>query len=293
MNRSKKLFTIDKKLVFYFKYIYLRVFAVWFEVKTPRLKYFLFEIMYALSKLIPFKGSWPYRIRISEAQTKFGHFLLRSGTMDSVCASPVFEREDIDYLLDLAQKELSAGRKVLFLDIGADFGTYSITLGNRFRDDANLKIIAYEPAPENRDLLTRNITLNRLDSVVAVVPYALGSRNATMKLSFEPAIAGSSSLAPSSISGADYSAHQISVKVRTFDSLSAHKLADIDTIIAKLDVEGYESEVLKGASSLFNGAKKAYIMVEDFVDDSVIEMLESKQAVFRAKLTPYNSWWEV
>jgi hypothetical protein len=49
---------------------------------------------------------------------------------------------------------------------------------------------------------------------------------------------------------------------------------------------------LEGASQLLS-AKQAHIMVEDFIDDSIIDYLTSIGAEFQAKLTPYNSWWRL
>ena len=59
-----------------------------------------------------------------------------------------------------------------FIDIGANVGLVAVPLGCKFRD---CRGIAVEPIKRNVDALSRNLTLNSLTAMVAVIPVALAA----------------------------------------------------------------------------------------------------------------------
>lgn len=71
------------------------------------------------------------------------------------------------------------GSSVLW-DVGANVGVFSIYAAMR-----GIRVVAVEPAPHNLMLLTRNVALNRLETVLTVLPNALADvpQTAMMKLS--------------------------------------------------------------------------------------------------------------
>jgi hypothetical protein len=54
-----------------------------------------------------------------------------------------------------------------------------------------------------------------------------------------------------------------------------------------------EKNVIRGGKYFLNKNKgKIFLMVEDFIDESIIEYLFKKyNAILLNKFTPYNSWW--
>ena len=46
-------------------------------------------------------------------------------------------------------------------------------------------------------------------------------------------------------------------------------------VIAKIDVEGHEINVLKGAKKLFNSEVPTFLLIEDFVNKKIILSLSS------------------
>ncbi|MBI4824720.1 MAG: hypothetical protein HY805_10930 [Nitrospirae bacterium] len=76
--------------------------------------------------------------------------------------SPAFKRRDIDYLLELLSGLAGDGKRILFLDIGADLGTFAVTVGNAFKGYEGLHVLAFEPAAQSYALLKDNIALNKL-----------------------------------------------------------------------------------------------------------------------------------
>jgi FkbM family methyltransferase len=132
-----------------------------------------------------------------------------------------------------------------FLDVGAYTGLFALAAA---RVNPQLKAFAYEIVGENFLLLWRNVMLN--DLVARVVPRfaAVGAAAGEMKLPIEMktgALASSVALDWRAESG-------VSVPIETLD----HLHADIAGPVAmKIDVEGFEMEVMDGATMLLQRHK--------------------------------------
>lgn len=115
--------------------------------------------------------------------------------------------------------------KVL-VDVGANIGAYAIRAAKQ-----GMSVYAFEPSPANRAFLRRNFDLNPgVERNITVVEDALGDADATGTLSDD------------GLSSRLESADGYTVSIRTLDSF---KLPQID--LMKVDVEGYELNVLSGA----------------------------------------------
>lgn len=249
---------------------------------------FLAEFLYSFDKLVHLGDIFPYKnIRIDEVTTIFGKFKVRSGTMDVICVSPAFERPDVNFLLKILKKEGENKKKILFLDIGADIGTYAVTVANKF---STVDIIAFEPSHLNRQLLVQNIALNNATNHVEVIPKALGSQAGQLTLNIYEDNPGSNSAHANPDQAA---ANTETVDVITLDSLIASKVRQYDLVVFKMDVEGMEEDVLRGATQVLASNVRCILMVEDFVDTKIITYLEKIGAQFITKKTTYNSFWEV
>jgi FkbM family methyltransferase len=132
----------------------------------------------------------------------------------------------------------------IFVDIGAYKGYYTVRLAKRCR-----KVIAFEPNPFNREKLIKNVELNNLTNVV-VYPYACGESRYKAKL--YPRSAGSTLLS------GYVEAEPIDIDVIRVDDL----IEEADII--KIDTEGYEYKVIKGAEKLIE--KRKPIMVIEHHD---------------------------
>ena len=119
-------------------------------------------------------------------------------------------------------------------DVGAHVGVYTLFLSQKVGPLG--RVIAFEPAPENLASLGRNISRNGLTNVV-VVPLALGKA------------AGIGQLVGQSVFGTliarakDVPARVVAIA--SGDALAAASGWAVPRAI-KIDVEGYESEVLQG-----------------------------------------------
>lgn len=136
------------------------------------------------------------------------------------------------------ERRLRAGD--LFLDVGANIGTYSILAASK-----GAKVIAVEPASETINFLHRNILLNGWE--VDIREAAVGSQP------------GSASFTQ----GFDQQNHldvqgSRTVAVTTIDEILGHRRA----AGLKLDVEGYELEALRGARKALRGNRIDLLQLE-------------------------------
>ena len=281
-------FTRQKRFRFVVTYTTSKLFFSWREVKTPRIRLFVYEVVYSLCRAArrpPLRLSW---LRFDRVVTVFGTFTIRPGSTDAACVSPAFERSDLDYLLTSVGASLAAGRSVLFLDVGADIGTYAVSVGNRLRGLGPVRTLAFEPSKSSFGLLCENVAANQLDDITETRNVGLGDGSSTVAtLRFDSHEPGGSGLNYSD----GYGEGSEVVQLSTIDAeVDPSALADV--VVLKLDVEGHEIPVLQGASAVLAAADEVLLLVEDFCDAKIIGYLESSGWSFVDKLTPYNSFWK-
>lgn len=130
-----------------------------------------------------------------------------------------------------------------FLDVGANNGVYSLIAAVV---SPTVPIIAFEPFPPVLDLLYSNIRLNDLEERIRVMEVALSDTEGTAPI-FLPdqghgLVETSASLQAGFIRGAKPT---ISVRTCRLDGLDLGVRVDL----AKVDIEGFELEFLRGAQS--------------------------------------------
>ena len=281
-------FSRAMKLRFVVTYIWTKCVSFWYEVKAPRFRLFAYEVVYSICRAI---GSPPPRLEwlgLKRVATTFGVFHIRPGTTDAACVSPGFERPDLNHLIDLLNQRLSAGRTVLFLDVGADVGTYAISVANRLRNLGQISVLAFEPARSSYELLSENVSVNGLNEIVEPRQLCLGDGSIdSATLMSNPLEPGGRSLNASLVWHPEITEK---VAMSTIDKqVNVEMLADV--VALKLDVEGSETAVLNGATATLASAKEVLLVVEDFIDTSIISYLQENGWSFLEKLTPYNSFW--
>jgi FkbM family methyltransferase len=128
----------------------------------------------------------------------------------------------------------------LFVDIGANVGTYTIWAG-----DLGAKVIAAEPAADAYELLCENVALNGY--AVETIPAAIGATSGTARFT----------VGRDCVNRLD-AAGQVEVNVLTVDELLDGRVA----CGMKIDVEGYEIEVLRGAQEALAHGNVRLIQIE-------------------------------
>ena len=86
---------------------------------------------------------------------------------------------------------------------------------------------------------------------------------------------------------------EVLVQADRLDHLLEGRTGGFDAVVLKIDVEGVEEIVLRGASGLLEQGIETHLMVEDFIDRSIVTYLEESGWEFEGKVTDYNSWWRI
>jgi len=151
-----------------------------------------------------------------------------------------FEQGEQSFLLQFLRPGMTV------LDIGAHHGLYTLLASRKVGPKGY--VIAFEPSTREIRRLRWNLLLNRCRNV-RVVPSALGSSEGTVEffvcLGQET---GCNSLRPPAVSEP---VSKVKVPITTLDRYLERTGFDrVDS--AKIDVEGAEMEVLKGASKLLS-----------------------------------------
>lgn len=133
----------------------------------------------------------------------------------------------------------------LFADVGANVGSYTVLAAGV----VGANTISVEPVPGTFQTLLTNIKLNNCEHIAKPLNIGLGSKKATIKFT--------RSFGTENHVALDNEADTIDVPVEKFDDLMAGKMP----VLVKMDVEGFETEVLNGMEkSLKNEQLKAIII---------------------------------
>lgn len=147
--------------------------------------------------------------------------------------------------LELIEPYLRPG--MIAFDVGANIGYLALYL--RHRIGASGELYCFEPEPENYAELETNLRRNRLDNCHAI-QSAVGAQEGSV--TFTPGLNGF--VAPEGAPG-------ISVPVVTLDQFIAQRsLPRVDFV--KIDVEGFEVDVLTGMKATLSRPDKPILYVE-------------------------------
>lgn len=144
------------------------------------------------------------------------------------------------------------------LDVGANVGAYALLFGQWVGPCGT--VVAFEPQPEIHRGLAAHIRLNRLEAVVRPVPSAVSDREASSAW-LVAGSAGEARLAAASDRAADAAPPPgTPTAVVSLDRFCARERLQPDVI--KIDVEGWELAVLRGARELIARSPGLALFVE-------------------------------
>ena len=177
--------------------------------------------------------------RVVRVQLPGGKSLKLASVSENYLSFELFWRGTQYYepITSLVLREL-ARPGATFIDVGANIGFYSLFLSSC---EPQLNVIAFEPNPKNYRLLESNVSVNELRRIKCE-PLALSDADG-------PALLHLSASDMSASLHADFDFHPtktVEVKTTTLDSyLARNKM--LSPLVIKLDAEGHEESVLKGA----------------------------------------------
>jgi FkbM family methyltransferase len=140
----------------------------------------------------------------------------------------------------------------LFVDVGANIGSYTILAAAGVGADC----IAFEPGPDAWEWLCKNIDLNGVRSRVDVRRQAVSSTSGTLHLSVGMGPTNHIVYPETDISLT--ATHSCEVQATTLDKA----LESRDPIMIKIDVEGFETEVVSGGRRIFQTSDLRCVLIE-------------------------------
>ncbi len=196
-------------------------------------------------------GGWPPTARTLERVRNIATYALGAGT-----ASLHVEQSGEGALLRRLATHWT-DREVTVVDVGAHTGEYAIAARSAFGDGAIL--YCFEPNPETFALLEARVGAHER---TRCHPFALGDQCGVASLFSREASSAFTSLHAATFS---LGGHQITrvdeVEVRTLDELAGPLgLRNVDLL--KVDVEGHELAVLKGARRLLDAGALSVVQFE-------------------------------
>lgn len=122
-----------------------------------------------------------------------------------------------------------------FIDIGTHVGYYSLLAAKTVGKKG--KVVSLEAAPANAELLKKNITRNKLSSIITVIQAAANNKVGTADFYFSNTSSGDHSLTKKT--GTKQTVH-----TTTVDTLT--RKLKLEPCVIKMDVEGAENIVMEG-----------------------------------------------
>lgn len=172
---------------------------------------------------------------------------LREPVAFELLINGAYENEALALLLK------AASDNAVFVDIGANVGTFTVPLARKL---ASGRVVAVEASPAVYPYLERNIELNDLHNVRLHHCAALDCNLEGVAFYEAPKDHfGMGSLA------AQFSGEAVHITAKTLDSILAEE--DIDEVnVLKVDVEGFEMQVFVGATNLLARSRGPTIIFE-------------------------------
>ena len=154
------------------------------------------------------------------------------------------------------------------IDVGANIGFYSVSLGRRMREiNSKGKIYAFEPCPSNYQRLKENIKLNDLDStLVNTFKFGLsdkeGKSTLTLRQDFKGGSETGNAAIPTSIEfDKKWTYKEIKIDLKKFDDIWSDIGSDNESIdLIKIDIEGHEDFFLRGGINLIKEHRPIMLM---------------------------------
>lgn len=180
--------------------------------------------------------------------------------------------------------EIKIESKQIFVDIGANVGYYSLKFSSIIGKSG--KIIAIEPDIDTFEILKQNCELNNFRNI-ETLNLAVSDTDGFLTLYRNEKHSGKSSLFLNS-----NETNSIKIPTKTLDNLLKDRFEKIDFV--KIDTEGAELSILKGASNILKITNKILIELHEEIllnnhqdPEEIITILKNNNF----KITTFNKYW--
>ena len=196
---------------------------------------------YAVRKLRGF----PLRMKF-KPRTYVGWFLYYRG---------IYEQDTIRQLAELLRPGMT------FVDVGANYGLYTVIPAWKVGPEG--RVLAFEPQPDLAELVRENAAMNRLENVT-VEACAIGRENGMGEL-VRPSRTNDGAATLKVAAGEKTFGEALPVPVRPLSAVLAERgIERVDGM--KIDVEGAETEVLRGCESVLSGLSPPEFILLEVID---------------------------
>lgn len=137
----------------------------------------------------------------------------------------------------------------LFFDVGANVGIYTLLASGVKGATSH----SFEPLPETFSFLKMNIALNNLEGKVRLFNMGVGDEEGTLEFSADQDT-------ENAVVSNDYKGKKIKVPIISLDKTFTGNISQCTMV--KIDTEGFEDRVLKGATRLLANENVKIILVE-------------------------------
>jgi len=154
----------------------------------------------------------------------------------------LYERGSMNFILKCLRKG------DLFADVGANVGVYSLLAAGT----CGARVAAFEPVPRAVEAFDENVAINKLESLVTLHRVGVGA--AAGRAEITTGQGGANHI----VGSVERGERTATIEIVTLD---AHFPKECPVGI-KIDVEGYESQVLNGAQRILSDPRLKFVIME-------------------------------
>ncbi len=187
----------------------------------------------------------------NKIEVTFNDFKVNAGVKTALESNVIFNSYNEMMVLKLIKIYSLKGYD--FIDIGANIGLHTLTAAT---SNSNIEVYSFEPESHNYQDLLKNIILNNCYNIR---PFKMGLGNLTLNKTLninEDWNKGKHSL-KLNFPGSN---KKIIIPLSTLDTFKDNIKSK--NLVIKIDVEGYEKEVIEGSKHVFYAAENIMLIIE-------------------------------
>jgi|GEM_PF-1972554 FkbM family methyltransferase len=180
--------------------------------------------------------------------------------------------------ITLVKKHKGPSNKAVIFDVGANFGYLSLVWAKSIAQ--NGRIIAFEPNLNVHNSFKNSIRANNLNSIIELQNFAVGKKEGNIQLFLSST---TSNILRSNIQDE----HSTSIEMVSLDAFTkGNGIEHCDLV--KIDVDGIELDILRGATHLIKKCKPIFI-VETNGDKRILDFFyQYEYQILDMELNPFQ-----
>ena len=187
------------------------------------------------------------------------------------------EPETLEWIKSFNHKE-----KIIFWDIGANIGLYSIYAATLHK---NIEVVSFEPSTNNLRVLSRNVYINNLEQIIKINQMPLSDKVNEYATMNESEFIEGWSMATFRYEN-DFEGKELKPKQKykifgtSIDFLLDNKILEVPNYI-KIDVDGIEHKILKGALNHLDNHSIKSLSIE--INENFLEQTKAIKEIMETK----------